>query len=81
MNNDNIIGLNSKSTEPETKPEPTFNYTVSFRDGTTAEALGYLVIGHDFYGVARGEGVLYDIWPKELILGVHNNGPVSTTLQ
>lgn len=71
---ENIISLNSKTTEE--KIEPNYNYTIHLRDGQDSEALGYLVLGHDFYGIARGEGILYNVWPKELIQSVTNNGPV-----
>ena len=58
----------------EEKIEPTYKYTVTFRDGTQVSAEGYLVIGHGFYGVARGEGILYDVWPTETVQAVHNEG-------
>jgi hypothetical protein len=79
LSNDNITELFTKKDEPIA--DPNYNYTVTFRDGTKVVSQGYLVIGHGFYGVAQGEGVLQDVWPTELVFGIHNEGPVSTGSQ
>lgn len=79
MNNDNITDLFASKKE-ETPPEPTYNYVITFKDGSSIETLGYLVLNQLFYGVARDDGILYEVFDKDDVLRISNKGPVSATV-